>query len=610
MSANSLISISVSSFEQPVTAGALARSTKIGWKTRLAMRGISRFLFVVVVMSPISACRRNVSEVLTPDSKTTAWFLDVTREAAIHFVHDPGKLGSFFMPESTGSGAAIFDFNGDGMMDVYLIQNAGANSRQTNRLFQQTASGRFEDRSHGSGLDVDGHGMGAAVGDVNNDGKPDVLVTEYGRARLFWNRGDGHFVEVTEQAGIENPNWGTSACFFDYDRDGWLDLAIANYVDYAPTQKCFDQAGNLEYCGPSGFPPTISRLFRNLGSADSPRFQDVTVSAGLSNVPGPALGVVCADFDGDRWCDIFLADDAAKNRLWINQRNGTFAEQAVERGIAYNAMGQTQANMGIAVGDVDGDRQFDIFVTHLNSESHALWSQQPRGVFQDRSGAAGVNRTQWRGTGFGTLFADFNHDGAIDLAQVNGAVKRVKDAPIDPRIGPYWSSYAERNQLLRNDGKGGFTDISAANAAFCGTPNVGRGLACGDLNNDGAMDLLVTCIGGEARLFLNVANDKGNWLLVRAIEPELGGRDSHGAEIIVENGEWRACRWLNPSYSYLCANDPRCHFGLGTHKRVDRIRVLWPDGTEEQFPGTEANQSITLKKGRGLIVESSAGPIQ
>jgi hypothetical protein len=535
------------------------------------------------------------------------WFEDITDRVGLDFVHNPGELGRFFMPESTGSGAAIFDCDNDGRMDIYLVQNGGIHSDSLNRLFRQTASGCFEDSSAGSGLDVKGHGMGAAAGDVNNDGRTDLLLTEYGQVRLFTNQGHGKFVDVTSEAGIENPHWGSSACFFDFDRDGWLDLVIGNYVDYAPTEQCFDQAGTLEYCGPSGFPPTIARLFRNRGrSAESPghrvEFDDVTVSSGLAQVPGPALGVVCADFDGDRWPDIFFADDAAANRLWINQHDGTFKEEAMLRGIAFNALGLTQANMGIALGDADGDGAFDIFVTHLNTETHALWMQGPPGMFQDQAAQRGITRTAWRGTAFGTLFADFDHDGALDLALVNGRIKREKSDSAQPsaaHLDPYWRPYAEQSQLLANNGQGQFRDVSPQNPTFCGKLAVARGLACADIDEDGAMDLLVTSIAGPARLYRNVAPKRGHWLVVRAVDPSLGGRDAYGAQITVQAGTWRAVRWLNPAYSYLCSNDPRCHFGLGQHQHLDRIVVVWPDGTEEEFPAAAADQIMVLRKGSG-----------
>jgi hypothetical protein len=522
-----------------------------------------------------------------------------------------------------GSGAALFDYDNDGRLDIYLIQNASPASRAANKLFHQEPDGRFKDVSAGSGLDVAGFGMGAAVGDINNDGHPDLAFTEYGAVRLFVNQGSGKFSDATQAAGLDNPRWATSAAFFDYDRDGWLDLVVANYLDYDPTVKCTDAKDAPEFCGPHGFPGLVTRLFHNLGverlapvvsnsalrtprsAFATPRFDDVTISSGLALAPGPALGVLCADFDGDRWPDIFLADDGKPNRLFINQRDGKFKEEAALRGVAFNAMGGTVGNMGIGFGDVDGNGLFDLFVTHLTEEHHALWAQQPRGFFQDRMGAIGLANQSWRGTGFGAVLVDFDHDGALDLALVNGLVKRGKDnGPLASGVQSFWAPYAQRSQLFANDGKGNFRDISPANAAFCGQAIVGRGLACGDIDNDGAVDLLVTSTGGPAQLFRNVAPNRGHWLSLRGVDPSLGGRDAYGAEITVQAGERRWLRWVNSGFSYLCSNDPRVHIGLGAVTAIDSIQVLWPDGTQERFSGGTVNRFLILSKGSGTAVTS------
>jgi hypothetical protein len=381
-----------------------------------------------------TGCHEKTEPAATQPSHATRpaepWLEDVTEKIGLNFVHEVGPVGTYFMPEIQGSGAAIFDFDNDGRMDVLLLQNAGTNSTAKHQLFHQESNGQFRNVSAGSGLDLAGRGMGVAIGDVDNDGNPDVLITEYERIRLFHNRGGGKFVEITQEAGLDNPHWGMSAVFFDYDRDGWLDFAVVNYIDYSPSMKCQEAQGMPGYCGPSGFQGTVPRLFRNLGArAGGIQFQDVTVSAGLGKLAGPGLGVVCADFNGDRWPDLLIANDGHVNWLLINQRNGTFDEEGAARGIAYNEMGAAEANMGVAVGDTNGDGLFDILITHLSNETHTLWKQSPRGYFVDRTSSSRVAASAWRGTGFGTILSDLNNDGAPDLIVVNGGIKRLT---IDP----------------------------------------------------------------------------------------------------------------------------------------------------------------------------------
>lgn len=532
------------------------------------------------------------------------WFEDVTDGSGLQFLHAVGpEAERFFFPLLTGSGAALFDFDGDGRLDIYLVQNYGPDSKATNQLFHQLPDGRFEDASAGSGLDVAGYGQGAAVGDVNNDGRPDVLVTEYGKVRLFLNAGGGEFRDISHDSGVENPHWGTSAAFFDYDRDGWLDLVVINYVDYDPTKECSNKTKRRDFCGPQEFAGAASRLFHNLGDGTG-RFEDVTMRAGLAAQPGPGLGVVCADFNGDHWPDVLVANDGAANHLWINQQNGTFADEAVTRGLAFDAIGRNCANMGIASGDVDGDGLDDVLISHLPDELPVLWRQDPVGLFQDRTGAAGLALPRWRGTGFGAVLADFDHGGALHLALANGGVRLLNKVVPPGMSTSFWGPYEERNQLFANDGSGKFRDISPQNAAFCGPAGVYRGLACGDLDNDGALDLVVTAVAGPVRLYRNVAPKRGHWLMIRAVDPALGGRDCYGAEIVVKGSGRRWMRQINPGYSYVCSNDPRAHFGMGQTDRVDSIDVVWPDGTVETYAGQDVDRVVTLRKGENMQVST------
>jgi hypothetical protein len=535
-----------------------------------------------------------------PEAAGPPWFEDVTDAVGLTFTHDAGPGGSYFLPQVIGSGAALFDYDNDGRLDIYLVQNAGPRSAAKNRLCHQKADGTFEDVSAGSGLDVAGYGMGVAIGDVNNDGLPDVVLTEYRAIRLFLNNGNGTFTEVTTPAGLGTVHWATSASFLDFDRDGWLDLVVVHYADFDPSQHCAGTGGRPDFCSPKTFPPCVTRLFRNLGPRPDGRvaFQDVTVASHLAERPGPGLGVLCADFDGDGWPDIFVANDGAANHLWINQHDGTFRDEAVERGCAYNAAGQPEANMGVVFGDMDGDGMPDLFVTHLTNETNTLWVQGPVGRFTDRTRSSGLATPLRRATGFGVVLADFDLDGRPDLAVVNGRVVRSLAAKSH---GFDWGDYAEPNQVFANLRGGKFTDRSAADGPFCGTPRLGRALCGGDVFNRGRVDLLATYIGEPARLYRNVAPTTGHWLGVRAVVPEWK-RDAYGATVTVAAGGRRWTQLIQPGSSYLSSNDPRAHFGLGTADAIESIRVTWPDGRTEQFPGGPADRHVTVRRGEGVAV--------
>ena len=563
--------------------------------------GRKRLLFVLLVCCAtfIAGCKRESKTVAILNSPE--WFADITTASGLSFTHVAGT--NYFMPDQVGSGVALFDFDNDGRLDVYFVQDGGTNSTARNQLFHQEPNGAFQDVSAGSGLEISSRGMGVFAGDLNNDGKVDLLVTEYGAVRLFENLGAGKFREVTREAGLDNPRWAAPASFIDFDRDGRLDIVVGNYIDYDPTHVCTDVHGQQDFCAPKAFGDTPTRLWRNTTQQPgaSPRFEDVTESSGIFRPPGVALGIVCVDFNGDGWPDIFCADDGRPNRLFINQHNGKFTEEAAQRGLAFNAMGATAANMGVALADVDGDGLGDLFVTHLTEEFHSLFKQGPRGTFADQIAAAGLQQQSWRGTGFGTVLADFNCDGAPDLVSANGLVRRIKpgQTPVAGGVDPWWARYAQKAQLFANDGTGKFRDISSPQSALSGTAVVGRSLAIGDLDNDGAADLILCSVGGPARILRNVAPNRGHWLKLRLLLPQQGNRDAIGAEATVVAGGKRHWTVLQSAMSYLSSNDPVLHLGLGTATSVDAIEILWPDGSKESFRADTVDKLVELRKGTG-----------
>lgn len=560
---------------------------------------------IVILLATTVGCFRAepVSPAPATEPTDAQWFEDITGKLGLAFRHQAGPTGGYFMPQVMGSGVAVFDADNDGRFDLVLLNNAGPHSGITHRFYRQNPDGTFRDTTAGSGLDMAGYGMGVAVGDIDNDGWVDVYISQYLGGRLFRNRGDGTFEDVTTPAGVTLPHWGSSCAFFDYDRDGWLDLVVVNYLDYDPSQTCRVGGGRPDFCHPNHFKGTASRLFRNRGAGANGKwagFTDVSAESGLAAKPSSGLGVVCADFTGDGWPDILVANDARPNHLWVNQRNGTFTEDAVAKGLAYDGAGHPLANMGVALADLDGDGRLDVFVTHLTSELHTLWRQDIPGQFRDATVATGLAASKWRGTGFGTIALDFDHNGHTDLAVVNGRIARARTTSpnVRPELPAFWHDYAERNQLFANAGGGKFRDASPANPGFCSTSEVARGLAWADLDGDGAMDLITTSIEGPARIFRNVAPKAGHWLIVRAFDPGLK-RDAYGAMITVTAKGVNRVAVATPAQSYCSSGDPRAHFGLGAASTFDQVRIDWPDGTWETFPGGPADRVVTFNKGSG-----------
>jgi hypothetical protein len=467
------------------------------------------------------------------------------------------------------------------------------------------------------------------VADIDNDGDLDVYVTHYGPDRLYRNNGNATFTDITEAALIEENDYSTCAAFLDYDGDGWLDLIVVNYVHdpvYELSIACASIQGRNSYCGPHKFVKTVNRLYHNEGpvaAADglpTARFRDVTVSAGLSESPNAGFGVVCGDFNNDGRPDIYIANDMAPKQLWINQGEGRFVDEAALRGVAVNREGLPQGSMGVAAGDVDGDGAFDLVVTNLFNEMTTLYKQDQSGTFRDWSREAGLKNPTIRHTGWGVALVDLDHDGDLDLPQVNGLVvpchsgflphgedifRKVAEAIIDPAA--YWRDYADDNLLLLNTGSGKFIDESAHAPQFAKTGLSGRALIWGDIDNDGDIDLVVTNCGARARIYLNELPKSGHWLQVRAIDPRYH-RDAYGAQITVLAGGRKFRRSVGPASSYLASNDVRAHFGLGLAIRYDEIIVLWPDGLNEMFDGGEIDRSVIVNRGGGRPVAEEIQP--
>jgi hypothetical protein len=540
-------------------------------------------------------------------------FAERAAATGLVFTHVNGATGGFYLPEVMGAGVALFDYDNDGDLDVFLVQGGaldrgqapvqpqrGLTPASTSRLFRNDLttgadggrSPRFTDVTERAGVGLRAYGMGVAAGDYDNDGHLDLFVTAFGPDTLYHNNGDGTFSDVTRQAGVSDPLWSTSAAFVDYDRDGKLDLFVANYVDFtiAANQLCSDSVGARDYCGPRAYHPVRDRLYRNEGNG---RFGDATEAAGISKADGAGLGVATGDYNGDGWPDLYVANDATPNQLWINQRNGTFVDEGLLSGSAVNAQGNPEGSMGIASGDVDLDGDEDLFVTNIAGETSVLYTNDGRGNFEDARTRWGLALPTAAFTGFGTNFFDYDSDGWPDLLIANGAVNVIEAQRGQP------SPYRMKNQLFRNTGARRFEETSAAGGGAFSRAEIGRGAAFGDIDNDGDVDAVVTNNNGPVRLLLNQAGTRNHWLEVRVTQPSAN-RFGFGAWIGIERaGRPTLWRRVRTDGSYLSASDVRVHFGLGSSPAIDAVVVQWPDGPRERWTSIAAGRLLTLGRGSG-----------
>ena len=548
-------------------------------------------------------------------TSSSSIFKEVAEETGLRFQHYNGMTGKLFLPEIMGSGAALFDFDNDGDLDVFIVQGnvLEPGSKAGDTLFRWRGSepprGRlfrndlvvakdgsrvlkFTDVTEKSGIIADGYGMGVAVGDINNDGRPDLYITNLGHNQMYLNKGDGTFVDVTKKTGTDDERWSTSASFFDYDQDGWLDLMILNYADFSVTRSpaCYAATTARDYCTPRVFRAPGNRLFHNKGDGT---FEDRTVAAGIDKEFGHGLGVVTADFDGDGWVDIYVANDGDPNQLWINQKNGTFKNEALLAGAAVNRDGKAEAGMGVDAGDVDANGTEDIFITHLMDETNTLFMNLGKGLFEDRTREAGLGMPGTRFTGFGTLFFDYDNDGWLDLLVANGAVQLLPE--LMRKGDPY--PLGQPNQLFHNTGKSTFEEVSPQAGEAFQLLEVSRGAAFGDVDNDGDADVLITDNNGPARLLLNQVGNRNHWLGLRLIGQDIK-RDMLGAQVeIVISKNQTLRRRVRTDGSYLSANDPRVVAGLGSAVQVEAVRVRWPDGAVDEWKDPRIDQYTTLQEG-------------
>jgi len=527
----------------------------------------------------------------------TVRLVDVTGGAGIAFRHNNGAYGGKLLPETLGSGCAFLDYDADGWLDILLVNGCDwpghKRERTTLRLYRNNRNGTFTDVTRAAGLDVEMYGLGVTVGDYDNDGFPDVFISCVGQNRLFHNTGKGTFVDVTRPSGLgDRLGFSTSALWFDYNRDGLLDLFVCNYVKWSAEHDVFCTVDGRQksYCTPEAYRGDTCWLFRNRGDGT---FDDVTATSGVFDTSSKSLGVTVLDYDHDGWPDLFVANDTQPNKLYRNLRDGTFRDVALDAGVAFNADGKARAGMGVDTGDFDNSGRAGLAITNFEHEMIGLYREVGPGRFEDVAMKAGVGQPSRQTLGFGCVFADVDLDGALDLIVANGHI----DEPVREMRGTI--GYAQPPQLFLNRGDGTFEDVAARAGAAFARAKVGRGLAYGDFDRDGDLDILLTANDGPAQLFRNDST-AGRRSIRFKLRGTTSNRDAIGAAVRIEAGGAVQTRVVKSGSSYLSQSELPVTFGLGGGDMVDRVVVTWPSGRTEGYKNVRAGSAYDCVEGRGL----------
>jgi hypothetical protein len=546
----------------------------------------------LVSLPNLQALAAQIAPAMSPGFR----FTDVTTQGGIHFQHNSGAFGGKFLPETLGSGCAFLDYDRDGWQDILLINGSDwpghKKTRSTLRLYHNNGNGTFTDVTARAGLDVELYGMGVAVGDYNNDGFPDILITCVGQNRLFRNTGKGTFVDATNASGLgKRDGFSTSALWFDYDRDGLLDLFVCNYVKWSPEHDvfCSLDGKHKSYCTPEAYRGATCWLFHNRGDGT---FEDVTAHSGIFDSSSKSLGVALIDDNRDGWPDLLVANDTQPNKLYRNQRDGKFKDVAVEAGLAFSSEGKARAGMGVDVGDFDNSGAPGVAITNFDNEMIGLYRASSKG-FEDIAPQSGVGMASRNSLGFGCAFFDVNLDGWLDFAVANGHIdETVRN--IRGNVG-----YAQPPQLFLNSGKGGFREIAAEVGGGFERPKVGRGLAYGDFDRDGDLDLLITTNNGPAYLYRN-DQSAGNRSIRFRLVGTKSNRDAVGAVVRVFAGGVTQSRMVKGGSSYLSQSELPLTFGLEKRDRIDRVVIDWPSGRTEEFKNLAAGRTYECTEDKGI----------
>jgi enediyne biosynthesis protein E4 len=527
----------------------------------------------------------------------TVQFRDITAQAGIHFVHNNAAFGKKWLPETLGAGCAFIDYDNDGYPDILLVNGEDwpgrAKAPSTLKLYHNNRDGTFTDVTRKAGLAVSMFGMGVAVADYDNDGHDDLFITALGQSRLFHNNGNGTFTDVTKSAGMWGPNeLSTSAAWVDYDRDGKLDLVVANYVQWSQQTDiyCTLDGAHKSYCTPESYKGASARVWHNLGGG---KFEDATQKTGLSDPTSKSLGVAILDYNGDGWPDILLANDTQPNKLYLNKQNGTFEEKAVAAGIAFSEDGVARAGMGVDTGDYDRSGRPSLMITNFANQMISLYHNEGNGLFVDEAPRSEVGRNTLVTLGFGCFFFDYDNDGWPDIFVADGHIENEIER-VQKRV-----SYAEPPHLFRNLGAGKFQEVTAQMGTAFASAKVGRGAAYADIDNDGALDVLVTTNGGRPWLFHNEGQTKHS--LRMKLVGTKSNRDGIGAVVRVTSGGAKQWQMLRSGSSYLSASELVLTFGLGSAAKADAVEIQWPSGQVDKLSAVAGDQTVTVEEGKGVV---------